>query len=426
MVVDDEQSTDVSAFDRGPVSDQITNVTQVDEDEDLASASRSFRSVVTRDTDLINAAAYDIDRGTTLGEYKIFGKLGEGGMGTVFSAIHPMIGKRAAIKVLKHQFCEDPGTIERFIDEARVVNQIGHPNIVDIFAFGEMPDGRRFFAMEWLVGETLRERLRRGRMSLTEMARTVKNLARALEAAHDKGVIHRDLKPENIFLADIAHDEPLVKLLDFGVAKLANEKRQIAVTGKGQILGTPMYISPEQASSPNAVGFGSDIYSLGAIAFECLTGRPPFLGRNLVEMVTAHITETPVAPSSLVPEVPVEIDRLVLEMLAKEPKQRPSLSHVRQLLDLVRDPAELFDDPRTITVRRPDGPKTDAQGRMIPADDPFAVRFSSDQHAPLVRDTARDVATPSPSPSRERLLLVALIAVLASIAILFATGVIRV
>jgi len=420
-----DQVTDVSAIaPPGPISDQITEVTQVDDDGLPVAPKGKFHTVVTRDTDMMNIAGYEISRGTTLGEYEIHGKLGEGGMGTVFSAIHPLIGKRAAIKVLKHQFCQDPGTIERFIDEARIVNQIGHPNIVDIFAFGEMPDGRRYFAMEWLVGETLRERLRRGRMSLPAMARTVKSLARALEAAHDKGVIHRDLKPENIFLADIAHDEPLVKLLDFGVAKLANEKRQVAVTGRGQILGTPMYIAPEQASNANDVGFASDVYSLGAIAFECLTGRPPFLGKNLVEMVTAHVTETPVAPSSLVPEVPEEIDGLVLEMLAKDPAQRPSLSHVRQMLELVRDPADLYEDPRAITVRRPDHPKTNPFGQAIPVEDPFSVRFSSGRHQMPVTD---EPTAPAPArSSHERLLVIALIAVIASLAILFATGVIRV
>jgi serine/threonine-protein kinase len=434
-----DQATQVSVIERprpARISNQITGVYDGDDASSTQPPTRLFggRDIVTRDTQVVNLTEFEIAPGTTLGEYVIQGKLGEGGMGTVFSALHPMIGKRAAIKVLKPQFGGDDATIQRFIEEAKIVNQIGHPNIVDIFAFGEMPDGRRFFVMEWLKGETLRERLRRGKLTLTQMANTIRALARALEAAHDKGVIHRDVKPENIFLADIAHEEPLVKLLDFGVAKLANDKRGLAQTVKGQILGTPMYIAPEQASNANEVGFASDVYSLGAIAFECLTGRPPFLAKNTVEMVTAHITETPVAPSSLCPEVPEEIDTLVLEMLAKNPAHRPSLSHVRKMLELVRDPAELFENPRTITARRPDDPKTDPFGRPLNTprrDEGFEVRFSSGVHAPLQREAplaGEDKHAPARSGARasEWVAWIALGAVVAAVITLFATGIFRV
>ncbi len=418
-------------YPRARVSDQITNVVVPDQSTEPPSRLFGSMSGKMHDTEVINIVDYEILPDTSLGEYQIQGKLGEGGMGTVFSAIHPTIGKRAAIKVLKRQFCEDPVLVDRFKEEARIVNQIGHPNIVDIFGFGEMPDGRMFLSMEWLRGETLRERLRRGPLSLTQMAHLMIALARALEAAHDNGVIHRDLKPENIFLTDIAHEEPLVKLLDFGVAKLANDKRGMVQTEKGQILGTPMYIAPEQASNANEVSFASDVYALGAIAFECLTGRPPFLAKNTVEMITMHITETPVVPSSLVPEVPEEIDRLVLEMLAKAPKERPSLSHVRRLLEQVRDPAELFDQP-TITARpkaRPtQEPRTDPQGRLMPSrDEGFVeVRFSSGQNPPLQRpSTSPPVAEPQ-SRTRERILLVALIAVILGVGVLLATGIFKV
>jgi serine/threonine protein kinase len=421
-----ETAAEISVFEapryRNPrVSDQITNVVVPDQTTEPPSRLFGTADGRQRDTAVVNIEDFELDQGTALGEYKIQGKLGEGGMGTVFSALHPMIGKRAAIKVLKRQFCDDPVLIERFVDEARIVNQIGHPNIVDIFNFGEMPDGRRYFAMEWLIGETLRERLRRGPLSLTQMARLIRSLARALEAAHDKGVIHRDLKPENIFLADIAHEEPLVKLLDFGVAKLANDGK-MAHTEKGQILGTPMYIAPEQASNANDVSFASDIYSLGAIAFECLTGRPPFLAQNTVEMLTAHLTEIPVAPSSLVPEIPEQIDRLVLEMLDKEPKNRPSLSHVRGLLDQVRDASELFDQP-TITARPTHrvSEKTDPAGYQLHREDSFvAVRFSS---GAMPRPPA---PAPASERTRERIYLVALISVIVGVALMLATGVFKV
>ncbi len=306
------------------------------------------------DTQITTLDLMDLGPGAALGEFRIEKKIGEGGMGTVFSAVHPMIAKRAAIKILKHQLCRDKKMIERFIDEARAVNQIGHPNIVDIFAFGEMPDGRRYLAMEWLRGETLRDQIRRGPMSITQMAKVIRPLARALEAAHDKQVIHRDLKPENVFLVEVPHDEPHVKLLDFGIAKLAGEKSR--TDSDHQILGTPTYISPEQARDANDAGPMSDVYSLGAIAFELLTGRPPFQNKGTIEMVTAHLEEIPVPPSSLVPEIPDEIDRLLLEMLAKSPNERPSLSHIRSVLALVRDPIELEQRPHLITPRLPPKP----------------------------------------------------------------------
>jgi len=421
-----EATAEVSVFEapryRNPrTSDQITNVVVPDQTSEPPSRLFGTADGRQRDTAIVNIEDFELEQGTALGEYKIQGKLGEGGMGTVFSALHPMIGKRAAIKVLKRQFCDDPVLIERFVDEARIVNQIGHPNIVDIFNFGEMPDGRRYFAMEWLNGETLRERLRRGPLSLTQMARLIRSLARALEAAHDKGVIHRDLKPENIFLADIAHEEPLVKLLDFGVAKLANDGK-LAHTEKGQILGTPMYIAPEQASNANDVSFASDIYSLGAVAFECLTGRPPFLAQNTVEMITAHLTEIPVALSSLEPEIPEQIDRLVLEMLDKDPKGRPSLSHVRGLLEQVRDASELFDQP-TITARPTHrvSEKTDPAGYQLQREDSFvAVRFSS---GAMPRPPA---PVPTSDRTRERIYLVALVSVIVGVALMLATGVFKV
>ena len=280
----------------------------------------------------VELPVFTLEHGTALGEYVIESRIGEGAMGVVFSAVHPTIGKRAAIKVLRTELCEDAQQVERFVDEARVVNQIGHPNIVDIFAFGEMPDGRRYFVMELLKGETLRDRLRRGRMSIEEAGAVIRPLARALEAAHEAGIVHRDLKPENVFLVKIREDVPQVKLLDFGVAKLNNSAHRMYKTNAGEVVGTPMYIAPEQARGGAGVGAQADIYALGAIAFELVCGRPPFLAGNTFEMITAHLMETPPVPSSLVAELPPELDDLLLAMLAKDPAARPSLAEVRQRL----------------------------------------------------------------------------------------------
>jgi len=331
------------------------------------------------DTGVHATAEYLLEAGTDLGEYRVDSMIGEGAMGTVFRAAHPMIGKRAAVKVLKAHLCRDLTAIERFVDEARAVNQIGHPNIVDIFAFGEMPDGRRYFVMELLNGKTLREVVRAGKLSLPEMARVVRTLARALEAAHAHGIVHRDLKPENVILVDMGDEPALVKLLDFGVAKLAGENEASEERAPtGVIVGTPMYIAPEQARDSDDAGWPSDVYSLGCIAFELLTGKPPFQGATMFEMFNAHATEEPVAPSSITPEVPDEIDELVLKMLAKNPLDRPAMSHVRKILERVRDPHELQQRGRLITIRQPAIGRDTPPPTSSPASEPpgVKVRFS--------------------------------------------------
>jgi serine/threonine protein kinase len=296
------------------------------------------------DTGMVHGE-YELARGTRLGEYEIEEALGGGGMGEVFSAVHPKIGKRAAIKVLKKDL-SNPYNVERFIDEAKVVNTIGHPNIVDIFAFGEMPDGRCYFVMELLVGETLRERIARGRMGVDEVSAILKPLVRALEAAHQKGVIHRDLKPDNVFLVEIPGEKPTVKLLDFGIAKLAKADHRVEQTKSGVMVGTPQYIAPEQAKGKE-IDHRADIYSLGGIVFEMLTGRPPFEADNAMEMVAKHLMEAPPKPSSVEPSLPPEIDALVIAMLAKEPAQRPGLVEVMAVLDRLKAGA-LHEEPKTI------------------------------------------------------------------------------
>src|SRR6185295_19340617 len=189
-----------------------------------------------------------LDPGTKVGEYVIQARIGKGGMGTVYSAEHPVIGKLAAVKVLDYALCSDPMTVDRFVQEARSANQIRHPNIVDIFAFGELPDGRRYLVMELLVGENLGKRLRRLDMTLAESVEILDQVCDALEAAHDQRIVHRDLKPENVYLVPVRGNRLLVKLLDFGIAKLAGAADLRAQrTATGALLGTPAYMSPEQA-----------------------------------------------------------------------------------------------------------------------------------------------------------------------------------
>ncbi len=289
----------------------------------------------TQQTSAIALREYELGPGMKLGEYQLEHKLGQGGMGVVYEAFHPLIGKRAAIKILKKELCADPGSLERFVDEARVVNQIGHPNIVDVFAFGEMPDGRSYFVMELLKGETLRARIARSKLNLEEVRNIVKPLARALQAAHDKGVIHRDLKPDNVFLVDVRDEPPTAKLLDFGIAKLAKNDHRVEKTATGAIVGTPQYIAPEQAKG-YPIDPRADIYALGAIIFELLTGRPPFIADNAMEMVAKHLMEAPVRPSTITHAIAPELDDLVLRMLAKTPDGRPSLGEVIAVIERSR------------------------------------------------------------------------------------------
>ncbi|HEY4056388.1 MAG TPA: serine/threonine-protein kinase [Kofleriaceae bacterium] len=290
-------------------------------------------SMVGRGTTLANIDLrdFEIKPGMRLGEYEVEAKVGQGGMGVVYAAFHPLIGKRAAIKILLKELCNDTATVERFIDEARAVNEINHPNIVDVFAFGEMPDGRRFLVMEWLEGETLRQRIARSRPSLAEVGAIVKPLVRALQAAHAKQVIHRDLKPDNVFLAK-RDDHPVVKLLDFGIAKLVRNDNGVSKTATGAIVGTPQYIAPEQAKG-YAIDHRADVYALGGIIFELLTSRPPFIADNAMEMVAKHLMEAPVPPSSLVSGISPELDDIVLRMLAKKPEGRPELAEVVSVIE---------------------------------------------------------------------------------------------
>lgn len=258
--------------------------------------------------------------GTQVGEYQVTGKLGEGGMGMVFAGIHPLIGKQVAIKVLAPEMARSPDAVRRFVTEARAVNKIGHRNIVDIFSFGQLPDGRHYFVMELLAGETLSARLARDKALSFDVALPILvQMCDALAAAHAKGIVHRDLKPENVYLA--AGATPFVKLLDFGIAKLIGEQTGSSNrTRPGLAIGTPQYMSPEQCRSL-AIDHRTDIYSLGVVAYEMLAGCRPFLSNNYQDMVNAHIHEPP-PPFPEERQVAPNVACVVFRAMAKAPRDR--------------------------------------------------------------------------------------------------------
>ncbi|HTL38418.1 MAG TPA: protein kinase [Kofleriaceae bacterium] len=305
--------------------------------------------------------------GEEVGGYVVESELGRGGMGVVYAATHPMIGKRVAIKVIKHSLSNSPATVERFVQEARSVNQIGHPNIVDIFAFGALPDGRSYLIMDLLVGESLRKRVKRGALPVEDTVRILDEVASALAAAHDKGFIHRDLKPDNVYLVD-HHGKVDVKLLDFGLAKLlapAGMSGRAFRTATGAMLGTPDYMSPEQLKG-TGVDHRTDIYALGVVAFEVIAGeRPRRYSDGSFELegltVPRFLAEGHGAPLALA--------ELIDAMLSPNADQRPSLTAIRAVLKRVKsgqsEPVRAIGTAPSLETFEA---RTTPQGRSLPAE----------------------------------------------------------
>ena len=260
------------------------------------------------------------------GRFQVLKKIGSGGMGAVYRARQEGMDRDVAVKVLLGELTENDTVLRRFTLEALAVSRLKHPNTIQIFDFGQTPQGNPYIAMELLEGQTLHDLLRSERpLPIRRALRIMGQVASSLAEAHGKGIVHRDLKPENIFLIDVGANHDYVKVLDFGVAKLhdKNLDGKGTLTQAGSIFGTPRYMSPEQCSAQPVDG-RSDLYALGVMLFEMITGLPPFQSDQPLMLLLAHVNDPPPSPGSVTDKqvIPAEVEEVVLQLLAKLPENR--------------------------------------------------------------------------------------------------------
>jgi len=278
--------------------------------------------------------------GVTLGgRYLVEDPIGEGGMATVYRARHTLVDRPVAVKIMSRSMARNESLRERFRREAKNAAALAHPNIIEIYDYGETPkgdgetSGAVFLVMELLDGASLADFIAEGPMDPGKVATLGLQIAQGLARAHDFDVIHRDLKPENIFVVNAGGGRVLVKLLDFGIARSMHDTR---LTNAGEIFGTPQYMAPERITSIDA-GPAADLYALGVILFEMLCGRLPFEADELTAFFIKHMQEPPPKPSEIVPQCPRRLEELILKLLAKKPEQRPVDAHqvIKELQALV-------------------------------------------------------------------------------------------
>ncbi len=288
---------------------------------------------------------------TLVGRYQVIRKIGQGGMGAVYEALHLSIGKRVAVKVLLEKFAKREAIIARLEQEARLATSIRHQHIIDINDFGNTEDGQTFVVMELLEGESLAECLHREQTLPEARILTIAaQAASALAAAHNAGVVHRDVKPENLFLLR-RKDEDFVKVVDFGISKSLRSsdpdvEQSPRLTQTGMVLGTPLYMSPEQARGDDDIDAGVDIYALGVIMYEAGTGRVPFIGTNYLSVISQVLSEEAPMPRSLRPELSEEFEAIVVRAMAKNRSDRYATAN-----DLLADIQTLIGDPKRSSER---------------------------------------------------------------------------
>ena len=315
--------------------------------------------------------------GRTVGSYRVEKLLGKGGMGCVYMGVHPGIGSRVAIKFLHPEFSHDEKIVDRFFNEARAVNVIGHDNILKILDLNVTEDHRHYFVMEFLHGRPLQALLKHNVSVPLDVAGPILlQICEALEAAHKRGIVHRDLKPDNVYLITMKGKKNFVKVVDFGIARMTDDAGiSTGKTQTGMVMGTPAYMSPEQGSgASNKIDGRSDVYSLGVMMFQLATGRLPFPGSNFGEVLIGHLQVPPPPPRSLNPLVPEAYEPLILKCLQKKQEDRyasmKELKHtIEACMDQLRISKELphADDTDTqlhpVEVRPPSFPGARTPGR---------------------------------------------------------------
>jgi len=350
-----------------------------------------------------------------VGSYRLVKEIGRGGMGTVYEAVHAVLPRRAAVKVMHADLRRQPGMATRMVQEAAILEDVRHVGVVRVYECNLLPDRRPWIAMELVEGETLAQRLHyASTLGAAEVAKLLSEVADVLAAVHARGIVHRDLKPDNLLLTPSDPNFPL-RVIDWGVARLGPMGR---LTLDGLTPGTPIYMSPEQATGKN-IAAPCDVYSLGVIAYEALVGHPPFDGRTLAEVVCMHLTSEP-APLRERCGAPRELCDLIHRMLDKDPATRPGAIEVRQLaraiaIDLTSAYAE-FELVGAEPARATSKPRTPVLAPPVPTDehvvvDPDALEYGVTEMVPIVRKPRwtpeighipPEIASSPPTPTARR------------------------
>jgi serine/threonine protein kinase len=269
-------------------------------------------------TYVLNGLRSELHEAKKFGQYQIREKIGVGGMGEVYLAEHHLLKRPCALKLIRPDASADPRAIARFEREVRSAAKLAHPNAIEIYDYGRCDDGTLYYVMEYLRGMSLQDLVTKfGPLPLGRAIYLLRQVCAGLSEAHSLGLIHRDLKPANVFVAVRGGEADVAKVLDFGLVKLTHDENAVELTGQASLTGTPLYMAPEQATDNRSLDSRADIYSLGCLMYCLLTGKPPFLGRTPVEVILAHANDTVVPPSQVRPDVPFDLEQIVMQCLSK-------------------------------------------------------------------------------------------------------------